>query len=299
MGEGLSSFIKDNMSGQPAVSQSENASTDQIYISDAIEDGALLNELDSDYKPEVVVLIGFPEVGKTSFVSTCYQLLLQNGKIDDYTFYDSDTFVGFERRVFARRFSQFNNISFTKRTVITDAHLLTLYFSHPQKGKRIFVFSDLSGEVYEQYAYQEGAVAADQILQNADRLLLFINSDDLVTTKYMSVYDQYETLLDRMTANKIPSNITTIDIVFNKSDLITENNLKKFESNKREMIDLFGKKLHNHVTNEYSIISNNIENSSSLISLLHVIVNETSETKKVTDDFANNLDWVKELRLNK
>lgn len=115
MDNSLSSFVKDNITKQnTSTLETETEIEVHNFVSDAIGNDDMLNEIDANSKPIVVVLIGFPGYGKTSFVSTCYQLLLEKGGINEYIFYDSDTFIGFERRIATRRLSEKNNVSQTK-----------------------------------------------------------------------------------------------------------------------------------------------------------------------------------------
>lgn len=78
MDNSLSSFVKDKMTTQNAsVSETEIELEVHYFVSDAIGNDDKLNKIDTNSKPVVVILIGFPGYGKTSFVSTCYQLLEQ------------------------------------------------------------------------------------------------------------------------------------------------------------------------------------------------------------------------------
>lgn len=295
MDNSLSGFVKDNMTGQSSATMNENGVIIQTFISDAIGDDEKLNEIETESKPEIIVLVGFPSYGKTSFVATCYQLLLQNGKIDDYEFYDSDTFIGLERRVSARRISETNSASITKRTLRGEAHLLTFHFKHPILGDKVVVFSDRSGENYADYANKKDSIASDKLIKYADRLLFFINCEDLISYSFMTLKDDYECLLRNMVENKIPSMGTTIDLLFNKSDLVNEGNKDRFETNKKSLIDLFTLLLKENSFSEYSIVSNNIENTTGLKSLLLEIVSHTNNNKEKANDNKLNFDWVKDI----
>ena len=100
------------------------------FIGEALGDDEKINSLMSTNKPEIIVLVGFVGYGKTSFVASCYNLLLTEGKIGSYTFYDSDTLTGLERRVYLRRVSeQYDDITpQTRRTIRGEPHLLTFHF---------------------------------------------------------------------------------------------------------------------------------------------------------------------------
>lgn len=298
MDDSLSNFVKGNMPGNNKGTESEVVFSTQTLISDAISDDAKLNEISADSKPEVVILIGFPSYGKTSFVSTCYQLLLQDGKIGEYEFYDSDTFIGFERRVSARRLSNNNNSSQTKRTLRGESHLLTFRLKHPKFGNKILVFSDRSGENYEDYANRKDASNSDKLLRYADRLLFFISCEELVGHSFLKLKDKYSRLLNNLIGNDILSFDTTIDLLYNKSDLITQDKRDKFIKNKSTLNELFKQALARVQITEYQIVSNNISESKNIEDLLLTIISQSNEQNKSGEN-STKLDWVKSLINNK
>lgn len=109
------------------------------FLGDAIKDESSVNSLLCDRKPTVVSIIGFPGYGKTCFIATTYQILLNEGKLDEFNFVDSDTFVGFERRIYMRRCTVLdeNSAPQTKRTLRGEGHILTLRFTHPHDGENL------------------------------------------------------------------------------------------------------------------------------------------------------------------
>lgn len=297
MDNSLSSFVKDNITKQNT-STLETGTEIEVhnFVSDAIGNDDMLNEIDANSKPIVVVLIGFPSYGKTSFVSTCYQLLLEKGGINEYIFYDSDTFIGFERRIATRRLSEKNNVSQTKRTLLGESHLLTIRINHPQKGNKVIVFSDRSGEHYEEYINKTEAMASDKLLKNADRLLFFINCEDLVGHSFISLKDKYSILLHNLKSNNIPFENITIDLLYNKSDIVTPDNISRFNRNKTDLVRLFDSFFKALSYKEHNIISNNIDNADGLKSLLVDIIDNSYENLKSNSDISK-FDWVKNLIL--
>lgn len=61
-----------------------------------------INDILGDYNTHLVTLVGFSEVGKSTFVASLYHEFMCTGEIDGYKFIDSDTYVGFERRAYIR-----------------------------------------------------------------------------------------------------------------------------------------------------------------------------------------------------
>lgn len=94
-----------------------------VFIGEALDEDDKLNLLMTDAKPYITVLVGFEGYGKTSFVATCYHILLTDGGIGEYKFFDSDTLVGLERRSFLRRYNKIMEdvAPATKRTIRGEA----------------------------------------------------------------------------------------------------------------------------------------------------------------------------------
>jgi GTPase SAR1 family protein len=295
--KGLTDFVKGDVEGNISSPNQQSLQNTQTFISDAISNDAKINELNTDSKPYIVVLIGFPGYGKTSFVSTCYEYLLQNGKIGEYKFYDSDTFIGFERRISARRYSDTNFTSQTKRTIRGEAHLLTFHFHHQQKGNKVIVFSDRSGENYLEYASKKDSITSDILLKYADRLLFFVNCEDIIGRSFLKLKDDYDLLLSNMTSADVMINMPKIDILYNKCDLITTNNRDKFEANKTILQNLFVSSFGESSFEIHDIISNNITTSEELEKLLLDITEHSTDMNRTIIDKTVNLDWVKSIIL--
>ena len=72
------------------------------YYGDAMNDNNV-NDLVDDTIPHVVILVGFPKYGKSTFVSSFYHAVMKNGQIGNYQFVDSETIFGFEQRAHIRK----------------------------------------------------------------------------------------------------------------------------------------------------------------------------------------------------
>lgn len=179
-----------------AVPESTVQNDNSVFIGEALNDDEKLNLLMTDTKPYITILVGFEGYGKTSFVATCYHILLTDGGIGEYKFCDSDTLVGLERRSFLRRFNAAMESvpSTTKRTIRGEAHLLTFHLSKDGKEK-ITIFSDHSGEDYRTYANQKDEIKNDVLIQNADRILFFVDIPSLLDNKFLRMTEEYKTCL--------------------------------------------------------------------------------------------------------
>lgn len=197
------------------------------------------NDLIKDIRPEFVVMIGLEEYGKTTFLGSMYHQLRSNGKIDRQLLIDSDTLAGFENKVFLRAMNK-DGKSDVPRTTGRDAFILSLDLKDEQSGaRRQLIISDRAGETYYQYLSSDTLVETDKTLSRADRILLFVDSEKMVGTKYVSMQDDYRSLLKRLKkADKLPEN-ALVYVVFNKYDKIKESQKGTFENRKTAMLDIF------------------------------------------------------------
>ena len=102
MNENKLDLIKGIQTPESSVTDTQSSFKENMtsLLGDAISDDREANFIESQYKPEVTVIIGFPEYGKTSFVASLYHIAISNGKVGKWECYDSDTFVGFEEDYF-------------------------------------------------------------------------------------------------------------------------------------------------------------------------------------------------------
>lgn len=157
-----------------AVPETTVQNDNSVFIGEALNDDEKLNLLMTDTKPYITILVGFEGYGKTSFVATCYHIMLTDGGIGEYKFCDSDTLVGLERRSFLRRFNAAMESvpSTTKRTIRGEAHLLTFHLSK-DGNEKITIFSDHSGEDFTSILEKQ-CETINSWNEKPDSLLFFI-----------------------------------------------------------------------------------------------------------------------------
>lgn len=266
-----------------------------VFIGEALDEDEKLNLLMTDTKPYITVLVGFEEYGKTSFVATCYHILLTDGGIGDYKFFDSDTLVGLERRSFLRRYNKITGDMppATKRTIRGEAHLLTFRFSKEGKEK-VTIFSDHSGEDYREYAEKKGKIEKDILIQNADRILFFIDVPKLLGTDYLQMHQYYKNLLNNMKTAGIFRSQTNICILFNKIDTVSESEAPRYEKKKQAILPTFRNIIGRQNIEIIELTSNDILKSDTLKRLLQNIVESESNQNWNVLLGEVNLDWVKQ-----
>lgn len=264
-----------------------------IFIGEALGDDEKINSLMSSTKPEIIVLVGFVGYGKTSFVASCYHILLTEGRIGEYTFYDSDTLTGFERRIYLRRLSSiYDDITpMTKRTIRGEPHLLTFRFSHPGKEDKVMVISDHSGEDYDKYRDNKSNLEKDILLKNADRIFFFVDCEKLVNNQRLAIQNYYSQLIQNMHEMESFKNGVLIQFLFNKIDLVTADKENKFHEEKRKFLEKMASVLQLPIGESIEVISNQVEDKS-VEGLLLDIIENTRPSNQGEGDFFE-LDWVK------
>ena len=95
--QGEGGVEKQDESGKKISEYSGQSKKNGTFYGDALNDSNI-NNIVGESQPHVVVLVGFPKYGKSTFVASFYHAVMTTGQIGKYKFVDSDTLVGFERR---------------------------------------------------------------------------------------------------------------------------------------------------------------------------------------------------------
>ncbi|MBO5956817.1 MAG: hypothetical protein J6Q39_04605 [Bacteroidales bacterium] len=297
--EGTVDLLKGAAGIVTSLSQEEKTSNIGVFIGEALGEDEKINNLMAQSKPEITILIGFVGYGKTSFVASCYQILLTEGKIGEYTFYDSDTLTGLERRLFLRRYSEeLKDVApAIKRTLRGEPHLLTFRFKHPQKGNKVVVISDHSGEDYQEYVDKKVKLQDDILLKYADRLIFFVDCENLTTpAKAMKLKHQYTSLITNMKEFASFKDDAQIQFLFNKVDL-TEGKEEVYQQQKESFLQKMSEVLGETIRQEDcpEVISNQTYNNKSISNMLLDIVDRTIDENIKKNSSVSDLDWVKHL----
>lgn len=271
---------------------------DRRFYCDAFDD-ADANQLENDVVPHVVTLVGFSDFGKSTFVSSLYHYLMVNGNIDDFVFYDSDTFSGFERRAYIRN-AQLAPEKRTLRTTDIDGNFLSLHFEKNNKHFEL-VLSDRAGEIYgKQYIADAAKIEADKGLKCSKHLVFFIDASALVEISIrISFKNKFKKLLSRMKSAGIFDKDMVIDVFFNKMDKIQdsedEENDKKIKENFKLKADEFIENLKTETKHDvnkvFQIVSNRVNENDVLVDVFKYLVN-SCESRKTCNP---KVDWVTEL----
>lgn len=274
------------LAGQPK-------SSSRFYC-DAFDDEEV-NKVVRNVPPHVVTLIGFADFGKSTFVGSLYYYLMKFGRIAGYTFYDSDTFSGFERRTYIRNV-KLNLQNRTLRTTVLEGYFLSL---HLEKNNKPFelVLSDRSGETYEKaYTADGNKVQADKGLKSCKHLIFFIDASVFTDTqKRINFKGNFNKLLSRMKDARIFSCNVTIDLIFNKIDIVEgcdDDGLKeKFVAESSVFIENLESHVGQKINKVFKISSYQVQGNKPLEEVFEYLV-DCCNTKKA---YNPKVDWVTQL----
>lgn len=270
----------------------ENSVLTSRYYCDALNDESINNVLGGT-ESRLITLVGFSEVGKSSFVASLYHKFMANGEVNGSKIVDSDTFVGFEKRAYVRN-EAFKTIKRNARTTMTEGQFLTLTLSKNGKKKKLIV-SDNAGEKYKNtYVDNQAEVNKDKGLVNTRHIIFFIdcsvlNDDD----EYMDFYDKFQLLLSRMSTAGVFDVQKTYDIIYNKVDTNdTEEKKETYKTNRINFENKLVTEFNIKVSNTFETISNDMKDDG-MASTFDYIVGLLEEASSINRH--SDVNWVQTL----
>lgn len=265
------------------------------FYCDAMDETQINTVIGSEF-PHLIILIGFSEFGKSTFVASLYHKAMSEGKIGDYEFFDSDTFAGFERRAYIRNV-KLNPRKRFDRTTTNEGCFLTMNFSKESKTIKLII-SDKSGETYKNdYTANQNSVNKDQALINGKHLIFFIDSKILISDEdFLEFESSFNLLLKRMKNATVFEKEKKIDIIFNKMDLIEENEKQEFECQVKVLSEKIEDISGMNVNQQFFICSNKMANNEKLADVFNYIVSSCEQNgERVLPE----TDWVNSYLKNK
>lgn len=215
--------VEENVVKKEEVQQKSGINLDDFY-SDALT-GQTINNIADGKRLVVVALVGFAKYGKTTFVSSLYYQFLTNLEFCGHIMYDSDTYVGFEKRLLIRSTKTPLDEN-QKRTLKGENSLLSMTLESKNGDAFKFIVSDKSGEDYDSFSIDAGDVEDNKILSVANQILLFVDSDILLN-KVADINYHYKGLLSELAKSDLIKPTTSLRIVFNKVDKVPEDDVSK------------------------------------------------------------------------
>lgn len=287
-------------------------SVEPIYRYDALRD-VDVNGLSSARRPTLVTLFGISECGKTTFVGSLFAILCRHPQLLKSTFIDSDTLTGFQRRVHTRYLSE-KGLSEQPRTQRRSGSILNVVLGDKHgNNKRMIVFSDLSGEIYNDAASKDDVVTQQNAVKYADKLVIFVDAEKLLSTKNNAYKASFLSLLTRFKEKNMFTSETEYFLVFNKADLVeAETNkategiededelkrkrdevIKRWNQRKQSVLDIVNPLVVVPSDNIYEICSKGIEydnEDARLVALFNHLI-----TEKTPTSLSPEYNWIQKL----
>lgn len=248
-----------------------------------------LNKFINAEKPKLVALVGFADYGKSTFIGSLYQLLIQNHEYKGYSLVDSDTYVGFERRVFLRRENS-ENISDTKRNILGENDILNLILQSEKNDRHQILISDKAGETYSKYISSNAEIENDCVLENADLIIFFVDAevDSRKLAEHNQIQQKYESLLSRLKDLQKIKAQSSYAIVYTKVDKVEGDDRKRNLKERCALLcDLFKENIGHAADSVFEVNSKDFDNSD-----LNEIYSKILVPKSMPEA-AKELDWVK------
>ncbi len=258
------------------------------FFCDAKSQGDL-NQFVNKEKPKLVVLVGFADYGKSTFIGSLYQQLIVNLSYGGYKFVDSDTYVGFERRVFLRRIND-NNVSDTKRNILGENDILAFNLRSDNGKSHKIIVSDKAGETYSKYISSDDEIEKDIVLQNADLILFFVDAelDSKSLAEHNLIVEKYESILIRLKAKGKISERTPYIVVLTKADKVNSDERKKKLTDRSEKLrQLFKENIGRNAEGIYMVNSRDLSNKPLNDLFVQIL------SPKLKTDAVKELDWVR------
>lgn len=258
------------------------------YYGDALNDQNV-NEIVGNETPHVVILVGFPKYGKSTFVASLYHTILTSGGIGKYRFIDSETIAGFERRAQVRKIEHELKDRIDRTPVYAD-YFLSLLFEHEETGKRTkLVLSDRSGENYKDYATSESLINDDMALKHASHIVFFLDATKLSSNDFFDVLSDLNQLITRIKKYGAFGDDKVVDVVFNKIDKITVADTN-YNTNKEQIVQQIKRKTSVHKTFEISSLS--VPDNEKLNDFFRYLLEISPNEKPIEYNLKSKLDWV-------
>lgn len=269
-------------------SQQEEQSDHGSFLFDALSDEEVNGVLKS-MRRRLVVLIGLPRSGKSTFVGSLYHILMTRSSLGSYRLIGSDTYVGLERRIYLR-YAHGQNISDTMRTGSIENHLLTLELENKDSKVTVQLFlSDRTGERYKNYAEEKKDMSDDISLLSAEHLYVFVAADTLAGRDYLTVKEKYVKIATLLKEAGVIEKAKTVAIVFNKIDLVKDEQ-DRFARKKSMFLEALKETLGVEEIENYDVQSNDMK-SDELKSLMETLIGNAFHEYEEGEN--ESLDWVK------
>lgn len=174
----------------------------------------------------VIILAGRAESGKTTLISSIFDIFQKENSFDGYIFGGSRSLIGLEKRCHESRIASERGEPNTERTKFTPDDPKFIHFKLQKKGNgalKDILFTDISGEQFRQISNSTEECQKFDVIKRADHFVLFFDSNLLsdFTTRHQTKTNGFAILRSLVESNMLNSR-TMIQIVYSKWDLLLQ-----------------------------------------------------------------------------
>ena len=258
------------------------------YYGDAMNDNNV-NDMVDDTIPHVVILVGFPEYGKSTFVSSFYHAVMKNGQIGNYQFVDSETIFGFEQRAHIRKIETKTKKRLDRTPVYANYFLSMVFVNKETKRKVKLVLSDRAGDTYKDYGTIGQRINRDKAINRAKHILFFLDAHALTSDGFLEMQQNLGLLISRMANYGVFVDNKRVDVVFNKSDLVDVES-ETFKTNREVIIKQISQATTIH--REDNLHCTNVPNNEEINKYFEYLLESCEEPVENSLDVIRKADWV-------
>ncbi|MBN1063620.1 TRAFAC clade GTPase domain-containing protein [Clostridium botulinum] len=209
----------------------------------------------SKERTKLIVLAGPSECGKTTLITTVYQLF-HRGPIEELFFAQSQTIKGFEQRSYHTRANSGMDNPNTQRTRIgiLDSFLHLKLWNSKNQETHNFLLTDFSGEDFNNARANVEVMKEDfSLIGRADFLIILIDGDSITKKdeRFSAIQITQELLTTIINADLLKSN-TKIYFVISKNDIV------KRRCDEDPLLNNFVKGIPDKLKSKFSYIKNEI-----------------------------------------
>ncbi len=218
-----------------------------------------LSLITHDVPIQLVLLLGAPNSGKTTLLASLFDQFQKN-PVAGYNFAGSKTIYGFERRCHKARYSGIVGATpDTDRTSVMNPVYLHLCLR--KKGNSIdskhLIFTDVSGELYEQIQGQSKEMENFSLLRRADHICYLLDGESLTENgKRQRIKNRFKKFLERGIECNMVSKDKPISVLISRLDQCD----RQKDSIKKFFIDPMAEKFKGYIKRVHYIASRSVKN---------------------------------------
>lgn len=208
-----------------AILAAKDATAGLINLPAGVElNEAQAQKMEAEKPVRLIVVAGAIDCGKTTLLSSIYEML-QLGPIDKKQFAGCDTFPAFEKKCHLGRSDSGNKEEDTVRNTYEGPNPEYVHLKLQNGAKALghidFLFTDVSGEMFEHARNSTDECKKLEFLRRASHILIFLDCDKLLQpTKRWGMIKDARSLIQSCLDSEMLSPDCFVTVVWAKVDMI-------------------------------------------------------------------------------